>query len=261
MQTNGIDKAYYVEAEGEITTILSNFNTSFIYNVVEDLMKDRYTTFNLIPKPNFVDSLEISFKDLISSYPGDAENAKLRRTAVYKEIIERISNNTGVTIYYDEYTDLYSLARNVFDLFVSNYDGFVFKFLYNFIYSQREFIYNSLDFEKIKKSKDISTSYNKMTYSDQTMAIINANLDLCLGFITALDFNAPTTLSYMYTSGTEIHTMNFLLNHIDQEADLFDILIKPIITNETLYPLVSTALKLEIQKNNVTIIDSYQSNQ
>ena len=64
----------------------------------------------------------------------------------------------------------------------------------------------------------------------------------------------------MYTSGTEIHTMNFLLNHIDQEADLFDILIKPIITNENLYPLVSTALKKKKKKNNVTIVDSYQAN-
>ena len=251
MQTSGIDKAYYLEAGGEITTILSNFNTDFVFDVTDDLMRQRFDSFSTIPKHNFVTELEIGFRDLLNRYPGDVENIKLCRLNTYKEILSRISRNSGVKFFYEADTDIFYLATVVFDLFITNYNNYVFRFLYNFIISQKEYVYNALNLSKLKKSKDISTVYNKEHYEDQQLAIINANLDQCIKFISALDFNTATTLSYIYTSTQEIMEMNYLMQHIEPDINLFEVLIQPLLKNDLIYPSLSTAIKLEIQKNNV----------
>ena len=253
----GFNKAYHLISEGETTTILANFSVDFIYNITTDLLNSRYDDFNLLPKVNIVDSMEVAFKDLQNNYPSDIENIKTRRTQVYMEIIKIISRHTGVKFYYDENTDIYSLARCIFDLFISNYNNTVFTFLYNFIYDQKDILYKSLDLEKSKKSKDISTIYNKQTYNDITLAIINANLDRVLGFISGMDIPAFEILKRVYATAPTIHTLNFIINHIDMQAPLFDIMVKPILNNPVLYPILSTNIKLEIQKNSVTIVNSF----
>ena len=122
--TTGIDRAYHLIAEGESASILSNFSTDFIYNVTNDLLDDRYKDFSLIPKINIIDKLESSFKFLLSQYSYDRENIIATRQRVYTEILTIISNKIGVKFYYDEYTDIYNLARSTFDFFISSYDNF-----------------------------------------------------------------------------------------------------------------------------------------
>lgn len=258
MQLTGVDKAYYLQAEGEVSTILSNFSTDFVFDVTDDLMRQRFTSFTTIPKNNFVKELEIGFKDLINTYPGDVENIRLVRMNTYKEILSRISRNAGITFHYDADTDLYYLAYLVFDLFITNYNNYVFRFLYNYIINQKEYIYQALNLSKSKKSKDISTIYNKEKYEDQKLGIINANLDQCIGFISALDFNSETMLSYIFNTTEEIHNVNYLLKYMDSEINLFEVLVQPLLKNDFIYPSLSTAIKLEIQKNNVVYVESYK---
>ena len=82
-----------------------------------------------------------------------------------------------------------------------------------------------------------------------TLAIISAKLYSCIDFITALDFDSRTTLSYIYTSADEIVRMNYLLQYIDSSADLFRILILPILTNDLISPSLVNSVKMELQKN------------
>ena len=255
--TNGIDKAYHLIAEGETTSILANFSTDFIYNVTNDLLMDRYKDFSLIPKVNIVDKLESAFKFLLQQYTYDRDNILITRANIYTQILSIISASTGVKIFYDENTDVYNLARSVFDFFISSYDNCVFLFLLNFIYEQKDAIYTSLDLEKNKKSKDITTMYNKQMYTDMDMAIINANLDKVLNYIGGMDVPAYDILRRIYANNTNIHTLNFMASHIDMDAPLFDVFIKPILTNNVLYPILLTNIKLEIQRNGVAIVNSF----
>ena len=255
--TVGPNRAHHLVAEGETTNILSNFSTDFIYNVTTDLLQERFREFNLIPKVNFIDNLEATFKDLLKNYPYDEYNIKMTRQNVYTQIINIISQYTGVTIYNDDNTDIYNLARCIFDLFISSYDRCVFTFLYNFIYEQKDALYRALDLEKNKKSKDISTIYNRQNYNDFTMAIINANLDKVLDFIAGVDIPAYDILKRIYCSSDNVHTLNFLNNHLDMSCPLFNIMIRPVLTNPILYPVLSTSIKLEIQKNSVNIVSSF----
>ena len=45
--------------------------------------------------------------------------------------------------------------------------------------------------------------------------------------------------------------MNYLMQHIEPDINLFEVLIQPLLKNDLIYPSLSTAIKLEIQKNNV----------
>lgn len=252
MEVNGVDKAYSLVAEGELSTILSNFNSSYTFDVVDDLMKTRYDSFSILSKPNFVDELEYAFKQLYDQFPSDKENIISVRTNTYQEIINRISNNSGVRfngLENSDSVDLRYLASSIFDLFISNYNTYVFKFLYNFVVNQKEFIYNQLELMKTKKSKDITTMYNRQYYTNDILAIISARLYTCIDFITGLDFDTRTTLSYIYTSDNEIARMNYLLQYMDSSADLFRILILPILKNDLVCPSLVNSVKMELQKN------------
>ena len=255
--TTGIDRAYHLIAEGESASILSNFSTDFIYNVTNDLLYDRYKDFSLIPKINIIDKLESSFKFLLSQYSYDRENIIATRQRVYTEILTIISNKIGVKFYYDEYTDIYNLARSTFDFFISSYDNCIFTFLLNFIYEQKDSIYMVLDLEKSKKSKDITTMYNKQMYNDTKMGIINANLDRVLNYIGGMDIPTYDILRLIYANNTNIHTLNFMASHIDIDAPLFDMYVKPVLNNPVLYSILLTNIKLEIQRNCVTIVSSF----
>lgn len=255
--TSGIDKAYYLQAEGESANVLANFSTDFVYNVTNDLIDDRYKDFSLIPKINIIDQFENTFKYLLVQYPYDKENTLQTRYNIYNQIINIISTRTGVRIYNDENTDIYNLARCVFDFFISSYDNYVFTFLLNFIYEQKDAIYMALDLERSKKSKDITTVYNKMNYNDMSLAIINANLDKVLNYIVTLDIPPYDILRRIYADNSNVHMLNFMMSHLDMDTSLFDILIKPILNSPVLYPLLLTYIKLEIQKNSVTIISSF----
>lgn len=251
MILNGIDKAESLVAEGEVSTILANFNSSYIYDVVSDLMDDRYNSFSIIPKSNFIDELELSFKQLYEQFPSDKDNIYYVRFTIYNEVVNIISNKSGVKFVIEdpESVDIYYFASCVFDLFISRYNDYVFNFLYNFIVTQKDFIYNQLNLSTVKKSKDISTLYNKEYYSNDVLAVISARLYTSIDFITGLDFDAQTTLGYMYSSTGDKSKIEYLSQFIDSSADLFKIMILPILKNDSVCPSIVSAIKMELQKN------------
>lgn len=257
MIVRGEQKAYYQQAEGELSVILSNFDTNYIYGTVEDLIDERNNEFVLEPKANYVSSLESVFKDMMATYSSDKENIMFVRQQTYREIIRIISLKTGIRVFYDEdNTDIFALSKYLYDLTISEYDLSVFNFLFNYIMTQKDYIYNALDMEKLKKNKDITTLYNRQLYMFPKLAIVNANLDQCVKMISNMEFSVEQFLGFVYYNRQ--HTaMNFLINHIDSSADLYNILVKPLCDNPYTYAPMITSVKLEIQKSNVIPMKKY----
>lgn len=254
MLLQGENKAEYIVAEGELSTLLSNFSTDFIYDSIDDLIEKRQQVFSLQPKNNFVNALETSFKSMVITYPADKINIMDVRNRTYAEIIRKIETGCGVTVSYDVFnTDIFALAKYLYDLFIARYDIYVFTFLRRFIVAQKDYIYNTLQLDERKKAKDITTIYNKSTFSDPKLAIILANLELCLQFIDNLDFNPEQTLSYIYYTDEEKNIMYYLLNYIDPNNDLFESLIGNVLKNPYLYNPCFAHLKL---LGNIQDIDS-----
>lgn len=251
MRLRGGDMAYDLEAAGEVSSILSNFSTDFIFDSIDTIMEKNKELFDLRYNQNFVDELELSFKEALDRFPSQQEDIQRVRNQSYQEIIKRISQNTGVQIIYEPSgTDLRYLASAVFDLFVANYHNYVFNFLYNFIMEQKEAIYSDMKLEKSKRVRDVSTIYNKEMFDDQHLAIINANLVKVLTMISAMDLPTNEVLRLMakgsYNSQRVYDTIRFL----DPNIDLFHLMVYPVLTNENTFPSLVSLLNVEIQKSN-----------
>ena len=72
-----------------------------------------------------------------------------------------------------------------------------------------------------------------------------------------MDIPTYDILRLIYANNTNIHTLNFMASHIDIDAPLFDMYVKPVLNNPVLYSILLTNIKLEIQRNSVTIVSSF----
>lgn len=238
-----------IQSENEAASMMSNFSTEYINGVITDILEDRFNTFSINPKPNFVLSYEANFKEALSMYIADKDNIMKVREDTYKEIINLISKAFNIDVLYDEDLDSFSLARYMYDFFISKYDIYICLFFSNYIIREKDGLYEALHLDDNKKSKDISTIYNKKMYSDYKIAIINANLDKVISYISTIDFDMQTILEYIYF--TDQYIIKLFTEHLHPQYDLFQSAFIPIINNPSIYPLVSTDIKLNLQRMNV----------
>lgn len=238
-----------IQSENEAASMMSNFSTEYITGVITDLLDDSFTSFSIQPKANFVLSYESNFKEALSMYPADKDNILKVRDDTYKEIIGLISKKFNIDVLYDEDLDPFSLAHYMYDFFISNYDIYICLFFSTYIAKEKDGLYDALHLENNKKSKDISTIYNKKMYSDYKIAIINANLDKVIGYISTIDLDMQTILEYIYF--TDQYVIKLFTEHLHPQYDLFQSSFVPIIKNPNIYPMVSTSIKLNLQRMNV----------
>jgi hypothetical protein len=239
-----------IQSENEAASMMSNFSTEYIIGVITDLLDDRFNTFSIQPKPNFVLSYEANFKEALSLYPADKDNITKVREDTYIEIINLIAKKFNINIVYNEDLDSFSLARYMYDFFISNYDTYLCLFFSTYITREKDGLYEALHLENSKKSKDISTIYNKKMYSDMKIAIINANLDRVIGYISTIDFDMQTMLEYIYIN-TDQYIIKLFTEHLQPQYDLFQSAFVPLLQNQNIYPSISTYIKLNLQRMNI----------
>jgi hypothetical protein len=239
-------QAYNIKAENEISVILSNFSTEYVFGVIEDILQNRYKNFDTIPKPNYVISFENNFKNLLDIYPSDKDNILYVREETYKEIIDRICKEFQIEVRYDETVDFFTLAKYLYDFFISNYNAYVSLFFSTIITREKDGIYQALHLEENKKSKDSSTIYNKKLYNDPKLALINANLTKVINYIASVEFNMETILNFVYANN--IIVTNLFLQHIFPQVSFFQSAYRSLLQNPQLYPQVITSVHLDIQK-------------
>lgn len=241
-------QAYNIQAENEVAVLLSNFSTEYVFGVIQDILAQRYASFDILPKPNLVISFEQNFKAFLAQYPSDKDNILQVREDTYKEIIELICKEFKMDIRYDETVDFFTVAKYIYDFFISNYNSYVSLFFSKIITREKDGIYQALHLEDTKKSKDVSTLYNKKLYTDPKMALINANLTKVIGYISQVEFDMETILNYIY--GNNIIATNIFSQHVFPQVSFFQSAYCSLLQNPEIYPLVITAIRLEIQRLN-----------
>jgi len=241
-------QAYNIQAENEVAILLSNFSTEYIFGVIQDILSERHRSFDILPKPNLVISFEANFKTLLAQFPSDRDNILQVRDQTYREIIELIAREFQMEIRYDETVDFFTTAKYMYDFFISNYNAYVSLFFSKIIAREKDGIYQALHLEETKKSKDITTLYNKKLYNDPKIALINSNLTKVIGYITQVEFSMETILNYIY--GNNIIATNLFLQHLFPQVSFFQSAYCSLLRNQEIYPLVITAIRLEIQRIN-----------
>lgn len=237
-------QAYNITSENEIAIILSRFNSNYIFDVIKDTIQNRFSNYNYLTNPNVVSAFEQNFKDLQARYPSDAQNIAYVRQETYKEIINILCKEYSLQFNDNGETDYFTLALYLYDFLVANFNRYLTLFFANYIYKEKNNLYDFLSMESMKKNKDTSTIYNKKVYKDIKLAVLNANLLTVVASMSQFDISFENIL--MSCCGNKI-IVNGILNYIQPIDDFYKNSYCKVFQTD-FQPVVLTNIRLEIQK-------------
>lgn len=216
----------FLSSENEVAVVLSHFNSSYILDVIQDKLNSKFLiTTASIESPNIVDAFRSNFIAIASQYPFDEKNITICRDETYREILDIICRNYGiewnrdyVESSLDPAMSLYSFAHYVYDFFVSNFSTYISLFFARYIYANRTAIYNSLNLDQFKRSKDSSTMYGKRAYDDPYIGIISTNIIYVIDNMIQFDVSFHDILTTIYG---DQNVVNLLINGLGISYDFF----------------------------------------
>lgn len=244
------DQIYNMIAEGEVANILSHYNSDYIMNIIKTNIDRRFEFNSIINSPNIVASYETNFKDLKNQYPSDVDNIEQARQETYEEIISIICQSYNLQYIPNPDNDMYMVTYHLYDFFVSGYTKNIINFFSNYIYQNKEPIYNNLELYKYKKDRDSSTVYMKKAYNDIMIATIISKIKEVIYYISGFDIDMYTILSYNYDKAT----CDFMSSIVIPIGNIF----KDSFCNILNIPTILTDIRLNIQQimktdiNNIT---------
>ena len=244
-------RAYNIKAETELAVILSHFDESYIYNVMDDNLNMLNQKFNSVSMPNITNSFEDNFKAIQLHYPEKRDEVLQTRYDTYYQIIEMLAKRFQFEFRPSDDMDIYTVAYYTYDFFLANYHAYIIKFLTHVIGTQCEVLYNALGMEQFKKNKDISTSANKQLYKNQHLAVLCSNIDMVCTYIKDMDFSMEQILNICYDNNYT--TVSIFLQHIFPIYDFYKTYYSTLLYNEALHSDIIACTQWEIQRRYSTI--------
>lgn len=247
------NKIYEIQANNQLSVILSQFDANFIMDIIEDTITMRLNNFDLMPAPNAVQAFETNFLLLYDNYPNERENIDDSRERTYREIIGTICNKFNLQFEEQIYTSLYTLAYYLYDFFIAKFNNYIIKFYTKFIEQEKFSIYKEFNLDETKKNKDISTAYSKMFFqNDDVMGLIVANLPIVLSGLKNIEVKDGDIYQIIYDNNQEI--IDLFESHIISVNSIFSI-FNTILFNEMMYPTIVTHIRMSIQQAHLTEIE------
>ena len=197
-------RLYNMIAEGEVANLLANYNPDVIMSTIKENIQKRISGVSIMSVPNIVYSYEQNFKQMEILYPADKENINQGRREVYTEIINAICSSFGLQISEnaEDNFDLFYIAYHLYAIFISDYSNIITNFFASFILTNKEMLYNNLELYKNKKDRDSATLYIKRAYDDPALAAIISKINEVVYYISGMDIDLYTLLSYTYDRTT-----------------------------------------------------------
>lgn len=237
---------YQVNAERDISVILSRFNTNFIYDCIESALESKNNAQFIIPNPNLVRSLEDNFIIMQQNYPDDKENILGCREDTYIEIINYLCSKFNLSFNTNDQVDLYSAAYYLYDFLVGNYLTNLTLFFGKFILNEKNDLYKTLNLDKFKKSNNIN--YGKKIIKDNIVSIILGQISYIIDQLMAFDFSFDMIVNTVYNNN---NVAQFITTLFDDE-DYFYNFYKTDINNSFIRPNIITNIRLMLQPNGIT---------
>ena len=238
---------YNVNTENELAVVLSHYDSQFVLDIMNDHMRRRFKHIpNDFGMPNVVAAWEQNFKLIQYTYGDDSKQNVLKvRNDTYVEVIESICKEFGLNINDDENIDIYSAAYHLYNFFVCSFTDNLITFFSNFIYRERNAIYEAMGLADLKKNKDSSTIYGKRVYKDIKLAVINANIDRVVSEVPNMDIPFETILSIIYGPLSEIK--NFLLFIVKVPEDFISSIYGPVLNSDIRADII-TRIRFNLQE-------------
>jgi hypothetical protein len=198
------------------TNVMQHFSPEFITSIIDEKFATRdkldYGFSN-----NAIELLEANYISVLQQ-TNSAELAE-NRIQTYKNIINKIADynkiNINQILLNDPDTDLYAIAKLLYELLVLGYRDYLLIFMTNFIMNEINNLYNIAELSECKKNKDVTTVSLKKQYSGKKLPYIVANLDK---IIQCIPYNYTLTLSsiisyIMPERGDVLNTLNELIDN------------------------------------------------
>lgn len=246
---------YTIRTENQISVLLSHFDSNLIYEIIKDIVTRRTESYNFNQLPNIPGGFETYFKQMKIDYPADLDDIEQKRTEAYSQIIETICQSHGLG-YNGVGIDLYSPAFYLYDFLISGFNNHLISFFTNFIVSEKNNLYESLNLANFKKNKDSSTLYNKKVYEDPKLAVISANLEYVIGCICTFDIPWEVLID---NAIEDINLRSFMKTIVSPIYDFFKMQYAALFADTcNIKPILITNIRLELQKyqgNSLNISD------
>lgn len=237
---------YQVNAERDISVILSRFDTNYIFDCINNALLAKNNAQFIMPNPNLVRSLEDTFITLKQMYPDDIENIISCREETYNEIINYLCSRFNLSFNDNDEIDLYSAAYYLYEFLVSNYLSQLTKFFSKFILQEKSNLYKSFNLEKFKKTTNIN--YGKKYFKDNNMHIIILQIPYIIDQLMSFNFDFETIINMVYDDS---NIANFITS-IFYDDEYFYNFYKQDINNDFIKPNIITNIRLLIQNNSIT---------
>lgn len=258
MYNNG--SVQIINSEKAVGTILSNFSTDFVMDVIEDNIKMKFRPYN-VGSANFPVVIDQNLNLAKLENPAFTDQIEDARAKTHREIINKICDYYNLRFIgeeYQEYTSfqLSTLATTLYDIFVTNFTNRMVGFFVRFIYDNREDICKSLEAgnEDIAKKGKESMSYGKKIYTDPCMIQIHSNLNVVLHNMAGFDVPFSVLLRYI----SDINTANYLSSILVDTGDIYKNHYASYILNPMTRADMFTTVKLQLQELSDKQIDPSQ---
>lgn len=246
MAFNPNNRDYEIMTDGELATLLANFNPEFIIDVVNVSLKQIYRPYNF-NVPNMVSSYEIDFKTKLETYPMFSDEITNTRDTILNVITRTLCTYFNLQINPATEMDNYSVAYYLYEVFVSNFTNNLVMFFSSFILKEYSNIFTNLGFVDTKKSKDSTTIYAKRVFVDPKLGIVVSKLDTVLKSLVNLDVNLVMIFDTIYGQNTPLSIA--LKNTIMDRGDFYKQFFCKYILDESTFATTMTMIELEIQGN------------
>lgn len=237
-----------LNSERAVTEILSNFDTNFIMDVMEDSLRFKFRPYNT-GGINFANVIERDLNIAVMTNPSYKDKIDNVKMETHREIIDMICRHYNLS-FVGEQTDLYtsdrlySVSSMMYSIFVSDFTANMIKMFVSYILRNVDYLYNIIDVsEESKKNKDFN-AYSKKMYVNSKLVAIHSCMDQVLDHIASLDMSLPVLLQYL----TDPDTGNFLASILVDNNDIYKYHYASYIINPVTKPDMFTAIKLTLQQ-------------
>lgn len=232
--------------DNQLAAILSQFDDDYIMDIVKDSIDNRFQLYNL-PKPNVINSFEITFKQLTDGFSANSDEILETRRKVYWDIINYVCDYYELAITREEDMDYYSAAYWIYDFLVSNFTEHLKNFYTIFLINNRESIYTAFNLGKLRKENDSTFIYSKKLFKDPKLSAIHCNLENVIFQIDNLDINLQNIVNCVYQSNP--NTASYILSIIsDPIGKFFKSYYQSYVKESKSSTDVITSIKLSLQQ-------------
>ena len=238
-----------INIDNQLAGILSQFNTDYIMEYIDDAIGKRLRLYDIMNLPNIVYGYEARFKDLTNGFSSNVEDINAVRQDTYYTVIYKLCNYFNLSPTFDGTSDIdwYSAAFWLYKFLVSEFTSNLINFYSFYIIQERSGIYDNLGLDGLRRENDVIYSYSKRLFQDPKLAAIHSNIGLVLSSMGTFDIGIYTIVRYLYQT-PNMDIANYITSLVTDNGNFFRTQYDAIVNDPKYSADLITYIKFNIQK-------------